>query len=204
MLRRLGAVTGVVAALVLATAPAARGHTQFVEMIPPDEAVLEVSPPEVIVVFSAPLQEERSSIVVLDTDNATVAEGGLDPADATRLVADLPPLEPGRYLVRYTAYSADNELIRDQLEFEVAVAATPPPTPTAAPTPTPAASAEAPTQTPPPATVEPTPQPSPQPSDEPDDGDEGGGDMTPVLIPLLVGGAIVAAAAMYLIRRRQP
>ena len=201
MLRRSLTIAAVLAVALLWSAPAALAHTRMTETVPSDGAVLDASPPQVIVVFNDAIQADRSSVVVLDAGGATVAEGGLDPADATRLVADLPPLESGQYVVRYTAYSQDNELLRDQFEFEVALAVTPTPTP--APTATAEPSA-APTPTPPPATSEPTAEPSPQPTDTPDGGGPDGPDATQILIPLVVGGAIVAVVAVILMRRRQP
>lgn len=206
MLRRFVLLPGTLTAmLLLATASSALGHTKMEETIPADGAVLDVSPPQVVVVFNAAIQQERSSVVVLDAGGATVSEGGLDPADPTRLVADLPPLENGRYLVRYTAYSADNELLRDQLEFEVAVAAisaTPAPTPTPAPSPTTEPSA-APTPTVEPLSPEPAPAVTPASSTPPDGDTPGGADAVQVLIPLVVGGVIIAAVVFFLIRRRQ-
>lgn len=206
MLRRTLTIAAVLTVALLGSAPAALGHTQMEETVPAEGAVLDASPPQVIVVFNDAIQEDRSSVVVLDEAGATIAEGGLDPADATRLVADLPPLESGRYIVRYTAYSQDNELLRDQFEFQVALAATPTPTsaPTATPTaqpdpsPTISASPEAPEPT-----DAPTDEPSPAPTDAPDGGTSDSPDAAQILIPLLVGGAIVAVVAFLLMRRRQ-
>jgi methionine-rich copper-binding protein CopC len=200
VLRRILTIAAVLTVALLATAPAAHAHTQMTETIPNDGDVLDATPPQVVVVFNDAIREDRSSVVVLDEAGTTVAEGGLDPADATRLVADLPPLGNGTYTVRWTAYSADNELIRDQFAFEVAIPATPTPAPTPTPTAEPSAS---PTPTAPPATTEATTAPSPSPSAPP--GDEAPGDtgVVQILIPLIVGGAIVAGVALLLIRRRQ-
>jgi len=207
VIRRLGLVAGVASVFLLAVAPAASAHTQVESTIPADGVVLERSPQRVAVVFNDTIQQERSSIVVLDANGATIAEGGLDPNDPTRLVAELPPLADGRYIVRWTAYSADSELLRDQFTFEVAAAATPPPTeaPTPSPTaaltasPSPAPSGEE--STPEPASPAPTVGPSPTPT--PGGGGDGQTDSIQVLIPLVVGGAIVAAIAVYLVRRRR-
>jgi methionine-rich copper-binding protein CopC len=215
VIRRLPLAFGLLVALLSAAVPTASAHTRMDATIPADGAVLEVSPQRVVVVFNDAIQQERSSIVVLDKDGATIAEGGLDANDPRRLVAELPPLADGGYIVRWTAYSQDNELLRDQFTFEVAAAATPAPTKAPAPTETPA-STEGPTQTP---TVAPSPSasaatPSPEPAtpapslapSPPASGGGGDGQTDPiqVLIPLVVGGVIVAAIAYFLVRRRRP
>jgi len=203
VIRRLGLVAGVASVFLLAVAPAVAAHTQVELTIPADGVVLERSPQRVAVVFNDTIQQERSSIVVLDANGATIAEGGLDANDPTRLVAELPPLADGRYIVRWTAYSADSELLRDQFTFEVAAAATPPPTDAPTPSPTAAvtASPSAAASTPEPASPAPSVAESPSPA--PGGGGDGQTDSIQVLIPLVVGGAIVAAIAVYLVRRRR-
>jgi methionine-rich copper-binding protein CopC len=192
-------------ALLLTLVPAASAHTQVEFTIPADGAVLELAPRQVGVVFNDAIQQERSSIVVLDSSGATIAEGGLDANDPTRLVAELPALDNGGYIVRWTAYSADSELLRDQFTFEVAVPATPAPAEAPTPTPTPSAA-----PSPSPSAAEPTPEPATpapslarSPSPAPDGGGGGQTDAVQTLIPLVAGGAIVAAIAVWLIRRRR-
>jgi len=197
VIRRLPFALSFLAALVSLAVPVASAHTGLVEATPAADDVLGASPPQVVLVFNEAIQADRSAVVVLDQAGATVGQGGLDPDDATRLVADLPPLSNGTYVVRWTAFSVDGHLIRDHYEFEVAAEATPEATPEptqTAKTPTPGPTTEA------SASADGSPAPSPA----PDGGGDGQTDSVQVLIPLVVGGAIVAAIAVILVRRRRP
>jgi methionine-rich copper-binding protein CopC len=66
-----------VSALLLTVAPAVSAHTLVVSTIPADGVTLELSPRLVGVIFNDAIQQERSSIVVLDASGATIAEGEL-------------------------------------------------------------------------------------------------------------------------------
>jgi methionine-rich copper-binding protein CopC len=212
VIRRLPFAVSLLVALLSVAVPVASAHTELVEATPAADAILDSSPPQVVLVFNEAIQADRSSVVVLDQAAVTVGEGGLDPADATRLVADLPLLSNGMYTVRWTAFSDDGHLIRDQYTFEVAAEPTPEPTTeatpkwsaTPAPTPAPstAAAASAPAHTGEPATPAPSLPPSLSPV--PAGGGDGQTDTAQVLMPLVAGGLIVGGIAVFLVRRRRP
>jgi len=171
-------------------------HAELDVPTPKDGATVEGSPPEVSGTFIQKINPDGSSLVLRDTNNAVVARGGPDPSDVKRMViTDLPELAPGTYTVQWTTVSAeDGELARGTWSFTVAVALKTPGTP--APTATASASA-APTASATPApTVAPTPSPSPAPTDQ---GTASGSD---VVLPIIVGLALVLAAAWFLLSRR--
>ena len=147
-------------------------------------------------------------------------------------ITDLPELAPGTYEVRWTTISAeDNELARDRWTFTVveegpspppeptetpAPTATPAPSATPAPTPTPSAATAAPTSTPtaavtasasaaasvvPSAAVSVAPSAAASPAPSGDTGEPAAG-TSDVLLPIIVGLALVVVAAVVLVRRR--
>jgi methionine-rich copper-binding protein CopC len=122
----------------------ANAHAELVSASPgPDEAVSEV-PARLVARFSQDIAADRTSIEVRDATGATVARGGKDPDRARVQLADLPPLEPGTYEVRWVTFSTeDDELARGRYSFTVTVpVATPGPTmPVGAPCPSPEPSA---------------------------------------------------------------
>jgi copper resistance protein C len=171
-------------------------HAELDVPTPKDGATVEGSPPEVSGTFIQKINPDGSSLVLRDTNDKVVARGGPDPDDVKRMViTDLPDLAPGTYTVQWTTVSAeDGELARGTWSFTVAVAVKTPGTP--APTATASASAAA-TASPTPA---PTATPAPSPSSAPtDQGNTSGSD---VILPIIVGLALVLAAAWFLLSRR--
>jgi copper resistance protein C len=184
------------AALLLLFPATAFAHAELDVPTPDDGATVEGTPPEVSGTFTQAIEPDGSSLVLRDSANEVVARGGPDPDDVHRMfIADLPELVPGMYQVRWTTISAeDGEIARGTWSFTVVPAPTP--TPTAVPTPSPSASAEAtPSPTPEP-TAAPTPSASPAPTDA---ANAAGSD---VILPIIVGLAIVLIAAGYLLARR--
>jgi methionine-rich copper-binding protein CopC len=171
-------------------------HAELDVPTPKDGATVEGSPPEVSGTFVQKINPDGSSLVLRDSGNKVVARGGPDPDDVKRMaITDLPELAPGTYTVQWTTVSAeDGELARGTWSFTVAVALKTPGTP--APTATASASAAATASATPAATVAPTPSPSPAPTDQ---GNTSGSD---VILPIIVGLALVLAAAWFLLSRR--
>ena len=203
--RRERAAILVLASLVLAAFPSVvAAHAALDVATPPDGAVVEGTPPEVSGTFTQDLEVDGSSLQLRDANGEVIATGGVDPDDVRRMViADLPELAPGEYEVRWTTLSAeDGELDRDTWTFTVTAAPTPAtPAPTASPTPSPTPTASPATSaSPTPAASAATagPSPSPDETDDPAAGD------TDILIPIVAALALVAAAALVLIRRRGP
>ncbi len=188
--RAFALAAGLLIALLL-TAPVA-AHAELVSSDPADGAVLTEPPAEVVLTFSEGVVGD-SSFSVLDVDGATLATGGIDPADPAVMRATLPTLGAGRYTVQWTSVADDGDILRGTFTFSVAVPAPPVPTPTPAPT-------EGPSAAPSP-TAAPTPAPTPTsaPSDSPD-GDAGGG--TDVLLPIAVVAVLIVAGVAFFLRRR--
>ena len=182
-------------AILLLIPVSVAAHAELDVPTPKDGATVEGSPPEVSGTYVQKINPDGSSMVLRDSGNKVVARGGPDPDDVKRMaITDLPELAPGKYTVQWTTVSAeDGELARGTWSFTVvAPVETPAPTPTA----TASASAAA-TASPTPApTVAPTPSPSPAPTDQ---GNASGSD---VILPIIVGLALVLAAAWFLLSRR--
>jgi len=182
-------------AIFLLVPAIAIAHAELDVPTPKDGATVEGTPPEVSGTYVQKINPDGSSLVLRDSSNAVVARGGPDPDNVKRMViTDLPELAPGKYTVQWTTVSAeDGELARGTWSFTVvAPVATPTPTPTA----TASASAAATPSPAPSPTVTPTPSPSAAPSGQ---GNTSGSD---VVLPIIVGLALVLAAAWFLLSRR--
>ncbi len=201
MTSRIGArrlVLVAAAAAVLATIPAtAFAHAELVRAIPPDGSTVT----EPVTLVSGRYSQDltsASSLDVLDASGAIVAEGGVGPGDARRMLArpDV-PLTNGTYTVRSTSISAeDGDIERLTWIFTVEVAAT------AAPTPSPAAGTSAPATSSP--TPEATPSAAPSASPSPTPSAEPGGptsSTTDVLLPIIAAFALVLVLAGFLLNR---
>ena len=105
-------------ALLLACAAPAVAHDQLVASRPVDSALLAAPPRTLTLTFSNPLGEPGAFTVRSPTGEATY-RARLDPANARRMIATLPPGEPGAYAVTWTAVSADGHTIAGDLEFRV-------------------------------------------------------------------------------------
>ncbi|HYI22676.1 MAG TPA: copper resistance protein CopC [Candidatus Limnocylindrales bacterium] len=133
MISRFFAAISLACLTTLAIAVPVLGHAELVESDPPDGGTIQIDGGYT---FTATFSEELlegSGLVVRNSAGEEVASGGLDPDDATVLMADLPELEPGDYAARWTASTDDGHTERGTISFTVE-AATPTPAPTQAPT----------------------------------------------------------------------
>jgi methionine-rich copper-binding protein CopC len=200
-IRRAAAVLfGACLALVLLPGLVA-AHAELVTPTPSDKATLTQPVGEVSGIYSEAMIPTGSSLIVKDGFGATVAQGSVDPAANTRMVAKpASPLGTGVYSVEWTSVATDGHVERGTWTFGVAVVAPPSPTPvaTAAPstaaTPAPTAPPTAPPTTPPTA-VAVTPVPSAA-------GDATGSGNSDVILPIIVALIMLAAGAAYLLSRR--
>ena len=183
-------VVAAATALLLLLPATVAAHAELDVPTPADGATVEGTPEEIAGTFTQAVNGDGSSLMLRDAAGSTVARGGLDPDDDHRMViSDLPELVPGVYEVRWVTLSAnDDEVARGTWSFTV----TPAPTPTDTPEPS---AAPTPTATPEPTAV-PTPAASPAPSDP------AGGTGADVILPIIVGLAIVLIAAGALLSRR--
>jgi methionine-rich copper-binding protein CopC len=191
-------LTAVVIACVLAlAAPAAvLGHAELKTATPAAGSVQTKPVTQVAGVYTDSMKKDGSSIELLDASGASVAKGGLDPADDTRLVVSLDaPLVAGAYTVKWTSVASDGDLLRGEWAFTVAAAASASPSaapPSAAPSSTPIPSA-APTPT---AVPSPTAAPSPSGDVSATSGSRD------VLLPIIVALVLLGGGAAYLLNRR--
>jgi methionine-rich copper-binding protein CopC len=199
-LLRAGAVIAALA-LALVVPAGVLAHAALDVPTPADGATIEGQPSSIEATFTQDMKADGSSLELRDADGTSLATGGVDPDDPRRMVIDpVPELAPGTYEVRWTTLSAeDNELDRDTWTFTVIAAATPEPTPEPTPTPEPSASA-APSTPAPTATPAPTPSPVPSASAPPDDGAAGSG--SDVILPIVIGLALVVVGGGFLLSRR--
>ena len=193
---RLAIATLGVAGVTLLSPALALGHSELDVPTPADGATVEGTPATIEGTFTEPLDPDASSLGLRDAAGSLLAEGGVDPADELRMAVDpVPELAPGTYEVEWQAVAVDGHIERDTWSFTVVAPATPEPTPTPEPSET-----AAPTNTPPP-TETPSLTPAPTPAASPDPGD-GTGDSSDVILPILLGLAIVAGVAVALVRRQ--
>jgi methionine-rich copper-binding protein CopC len=185
--------------LLLPTVVAA--HADLVRSTPADGETVEGSPNVIRAFFSEELAG-GSEMALVDGSGTTVAEGTIDPADATRMRIDPPELEPGDYEVQWKSFADDGHLETGTFTFTVSAAITPPPSvpPSGPPTPS------SPVSAPPSASAEPTESavaaPSPTEGDATPPANAAG--TTDVLFPIIAAVVLVAVLGGYLLMRRRP
>lgn len=200
-----GALAALLAAMLGAALPAAvAAHSELESSSPAAGDVVVGGPAEITGEFTEPVDPGRSSMELRGPDGARIARGGVpEGGPATRMtIAGFPALAPGRYTVRWTTVTADDDGVeRATFRFTVEAAtpepespeptstATLPPVPGAASTPTPL-----PTPTP---VVEPTAAPTPQ----PDPASTAG--IADALIPLAVLAVVLGGGVAWVARRRR-
>lgn len=189
--------------LMLVMAPIVAADADLLSATPGPGDEVVGSPTELIAQFSQDLDPSRTVLEVRDSAGTSLARGG-EPGDGPReFRLALPDLDPGEYEVRWTTFSSeDGELFRGSYTFTVLLD----PSPTTSPTPDPSvrpssSPSAAPTSaaSTPIATIPPTPTPSldPAPPAVPPSSLE-------MVLPIVATGILVAAVAMWLMRRRRP
>ena len=109
-----------IALLVLVPASTAWAHAVLVETTPVDGAQLEVSPPEVKLVFNEPIGVGPGAIRVYDSSGNQVDRGDAALGDAPEeAVVTLPDLAAGPYVVTWRAVSADGHPVKGAFVFQV-------------------------------------------------------------------------------------
>jgi copper transport protein len=93
----------------------------IVSSTPADGATVDVSPPELRLVFAEPLDEQNTVTVSCDTVAVTVPLAEVDDADDTNLVVPLvdTPLPKGTCTVRWAVTDRDDQVIAGQFVFTV-------------------------------------------------------------------------------------
>ncbi len=170
----------------------ALAHAELESASPPDGAVLNSPPTEIVLTFTEALDPVKSHMELNGPDGTQVAAGIVDPANEKAMRIDPPVLEPGAYEILSTAFAAhDGALKRETLTFTITE-----PSPTPTETPTPAASESA----------VPSPSPSASPSASPTPAPSAGGPTSAseadVLVPILAALIVVVLLGAMLLRGR--
>jgi Uncharacterized protein, homolog of Cu resistance protein CopC len=112
------------AALILAAIPAvASAHAALLKTEPAAGAALAVAPTEVRLHFSEEVLPGISSLVLVRTDGSELnLRGANDSHDVHILLAPLPPLPPGGYVIKWKVTSADGHPVSGSYSFVIGAA----------------------------------------------------------------------------------
>jgi methionine-rich copper-binding protein CopC len=103
-------------------------HASLVSATPAARAVVSTPPARVVLIFNERLEPAYSRVSVWDAAGQQVdaKDGALDPANPTAIRVSLPPLGPGRYVVRYRVLSVDGHIVEASFPFSIAPRPRPP------------------------------------------------------------------------------
>jgi copper transport protein len=116
-----GAVLAAVVALVALASPAS-AHASLVDSSPAPSSVLTDPPEQVLLRFDEAVEAELGGIEVVaaaSSERVDVGPARLVAGDDTRVVASLPELEEGTYVVVWRVTSADGHPVRGAFSFQV-------------------------------------------------------------------------------------
>ena len=197
MSRSLPMALAIVALLFIALPGVVAAHAEFVSSRPGDGETVEGTPTSIRADFSEELAA-GSEMALVDASGATIATGGIDPANGARMRIDPPELEPGDYEVQWKSFADDGHLETGTFTFTVSAPITPPPS--APPTPS------SPVSAPPSESAAPTASgpltPSPTEGDTTPPANAAGAN--DVLLPIIAAAVIIAVLGGYLLMRRRP
>ena len=167
-------------------------HAELATVTPADKSTVLGPPEEISMTFSQNLDVKKSSIVVVDSANKVVVQGGIVSGNPREMYLPLlGPLPAGAYEIRWTTFSTeDQELDHGTTTFTVAAAPSDAPGAAAA-SPSPAASiaaSSAPAVASSPSTSSPPASPTTSTSD--------------AMIPIVVAVIALAALGLWLLRGR--
>ncbi|HMS76404.1 copper resistance protein CopC [Gordonia sp. (in: high G+C Gram-positive bacteria)] len=112
------------ALLGVASAGTAAAHSSLKSSVPAEGAQLSAGPPEVVLTFNEPMQEQFAVLTVVGPDG-NFWQDGKATVDGPRLSVVLRPLGPvGTYTVNYRITSADGHPVEGQRRFTLTVAGT--------------------------------------------------------------------------------
>ena len=169
----------------------AQAHAELESASPPDGAVLDAPPTEIVLTFTEELDAAKSHMELIGPDGEQLAAGVADPANEKAMRIDPPELGPGAYEIRSTAVAAhDGALKREVLTFTVNA---PSPTPTETPTAAPSAS---------PPSASPSASPSARPTPAPSAGGPTSASGADVLVPIVAALIVIGLLGAMLLRGR--
>jgi methionine-rich copper-binding protein CopC len=93
---------------------------QFVSSTPRANQTLSTAPEAVIITFSNPVNPDKSSIKVYDSYGTQLGDGKVT-VSGTAMTTSLPPLDSGRYAVKWRTrcMCADDSELSDEFHFTV-------------------------------------------------------------------------------------
>lgn len=108
------------ALLSIGLAADARAHALLVEAIPAEAATLEAAPPNLVLRFNSRIEHKLSRAALLQGEDGAPQPLAID-ATATpdRLIAALPALAPGSYVVDWQVLSVDGHRVAGKLRFQI-------------------------------------------------------------------------------------
>lgn len=113
-----------VAGLLPPSAVPAAAHAIVLESVPAPGAILVRPPARVSLRFNSKVEKRVTRVTLAKSDGpprlVSIASDGPGPDhEPDRIVIPLPPLEPGRYVIRYKVLSADGHVTEGALRFTV-------------------------------------------------------------------------------------
>jgi methionine-rich copper-binding protein CopC len=108
------------ALLCFGFAERAAAHALLVEAIPAEAATLATSPPQLVLRFNSRIEHKLSRAALIAGENGAPQPLVVDADTAPdRLVATLPALAPGSYVVDWQVLSVDGHRVAGKLHFQV-------------------------------------------------------------------------------------
>ena len=108
------------AVLLVGFAEHAAAHALLVEAIPAEAAMLETSPPQLVLRFNSRIEHKLSRAALISGEDGQPQPLTVDAATTPdRLTATLPALAPGSYVVDWQVLSVDGHRVAGKLRFRV-------------------------------------------------------------------------------------
>ena len=108
------------AVLLIGLAEHATAHALLVEAIPAEAATLEASPPQLVLRFNSRIEHKLSRAALIFGEDGQPQPLTVDAATTPdRLVATLPELAPGSYVVDWQVLSVDGHRVAGKLRFRI-------------------------------------------------------------------------------------
>lgn len=110
------------AAMLAAGSPVAvRAHAFLDHAVPPVGGTVGAAPKEVRLYFNEAVEPLFSGVELAGGDGQAIATtpAAIAPGDRTQLILPLPPLQPGKYRVRWHVVSVDTHRTEGDFTFEI-------------------------------------------------------------------------------------
>lgn len=95
------------------------GHGVLIDSTPSHGAILEKSPSIVSLRFNAALELSITHLTLVDPKKQTQDLKMTDASTIERIVATVPPLAPGVYLVKYKVLATDGHITEGSIRFTI-------------------------------------------------------------------------------------